>query len=528
MSARGLVAALLLALSSVPASAQPAPPAPDARLGLLDAIQSTLERHPLLHIQEQQVELNRGVAQQAGGQFDLSLDTGLAHNRLDTPLTVLQRQQAAQAGIPTGRLLTNLTQFQAGPRRLFRNGVGLGTSIEITRTADNLTNLPGLNQSSVSLQLALPLLRGRGRSVVAAEETAADLEVGASELDLSQTVTDLAASAAIAYWNGLAARERLEVAQGSEERGRNFVDSVKTLVDADRVPRAELYTVTANLADRKANRIAATQTVVEARENLALAMGLQPEEAARLGVPADPFPDDEKTPVPEITPELVDQYVKEALARRGDLLASRKREDRVRTLQVAARNLLKPRMDLNLSAGYAGLAEGRTRSEYFNSIFRSVDGPQASAAVSFSFPAGNNAAQGQLAQADAALRQSELQSSEVSRSIAATVIVALQGVRNAALRLESARESVSAFQSSLDGERDKFRLGIGSLVSILTVEDRLTSALISLVQARLSYAVALTQLRQATGTVVAAGTRNPTIDRTTFVTMPFGPEAATR
>ena len=100
-------------------------------------------------------------------------------------------------------------------------------------------------------------------------------------------------------------------------------------------------------------------------------------------------------------------------------------------------------------------------------------------------------------------------------------MVALAGVRNAGLRLEKASESVTAFQAALDGEREKYRLGFGSLVDILTIEDRLTSALAVQVQARLDAAVQLAHLRQATGTLVEPNAAAPRADRQAFVTLPL-------
>jgi outer membrane protein TolC len=150
-----------------------------------------------------------------------------------------------------------------------------------------------------------------------------------------------------------------------------------------------------------------------------------------------------------------------------------------------------------------------------------VKGPDATAGVRYEFAPRNNAAAGQLAQTEAAIRQAELRAADTARTIAAAVSVALSGVRNAGLRLDKATESVNAFQAALDGEREKYRLGFGSLVDILTTEDRLTSALLVQVQARLDEAVELAYLRQATGTLVDPNANNPRADRLAFVTLPL-------
>src|ERR1039458_3203228 len=201
-------------------------------------------------------------------------------------------------------------------------------------------------------------------------------------------------------------------------------------------------------------------------------------------------------------------------------VAARKRVEAARTLLVLAKNGLRPLVDLTFSTGYSGLREGVYPPSYLASLFHGVRGPDAMAGVRYEFAPRNNAAAGRLAQTEASIRQAELRAADAARGIAAAVVVALAGVRNAGLRLEKARESVTAFQSALDGEREKYRLGFGSLVNILTIEDRLTASLAVQVQARLDAAVELAHLRQATGTLVEPNTAAPRADGRAFVTLP--------
>lgn len=516
--------ALVLAL----AFALPGPGAAQERgsdadgLTLEQALRATLEQHPLLQIQEKQVEVSRGLHRQAAGQFDLTLATFFTQSRTHVPLTLLQRQQAAQVGVDTVQLENQFTTFEAGPQKLFRNGLVLSSSVQVNRSADNLTNRTGLNQSRLSLQLDLPLLKNRGRGVVSAQETSAAREVEASTYDLNQAVADLAAGTAIAYWQNLAARQALDVAVGSEERGQTLVENVRTLVATDRVPRAELFTVAANLADRTASRLAAEQRVLESHQQLALAMGRRADEFALVGVPSEDFPDPSGPP-PTVDAETVARFVGQALARRADVRAARKREEGARSLVVAARNQTRPQVDLSVATGWAGLVEGRKTGQFVDAPFTELQGPDVIAGLTFRFPPSNNLARGQVLQAESSLRQAELSTADLSRQIASSVVVALEAVRNAMLRVEKARESVQAFRSALEGERDKFRLGSGSLVSILTVEDRLTAALGGEVSARLAYAVALTQLRRATGTIVDPEGEVSRVEPSVFLSLPAGP-----
>jgi len=96
----------------------------------------------------------------------------------------------------------------------------------------------------------------------------------------------------------------------------------------------------------------------------------------------------------------------------------------------------------------------------------------------------------------------------------------LNAVRNTAAAVAQAREAVKSFQAALQGEREKFSLGSSSVVDVLTIEDRLTTALTNQVSAELAYALALAQLRSATGTIVEPDKPVQSVNRDVFVNLP--------
>jgi len=487
-------------------------------LTLQEALETTLRQHPQAQIGEMQVAASRGVQREASGIFDRVYSSGLQQSFAPTPLSTAQ-QEAAGVGFKSAD--TNLTSLSAGATQLYRNGITAGPVIELDRSRDRLLNPAGINQSRVAYQMTIPLLRNKGPQVVAAQETAAGVQIEASQLDLNQTYTDLLTNTAVGYWDLVGAIRLLEVAVSSEQRGQTLLENVIDLIHGERIPPNDIHQVRANLADRTAARHAAQQQVAVARQQLALAMGLPPEGMALLPDPAEDLPDGIGAPPSD--PESIRRYLALALAQRADYLAARKRVDAQRALLAQAKNGLLPAVDLTLSSGYSGLREGVYPSSYLTAPFQGVRGLDAAAGVRYQFAPRNNAAAGRLAQTEAAIRQAELRAADTARNITAAVLVALDGVRNAGLRLARARESVIAFQAALDGEREKYRLGFGSLVDILTTEDRLTASLAVQVQARLDAAVELARLRQATGTLVEPLAAAPRADRQAFVTLPaFG------
>jgi len=80
---------------------------------------------------------------------------------------------------------------------------------------------------------------------------------------------------------------------------------------------------------------------------------------------------------------------------------------------------------------------------------------------------------------------------------------------------------VDSFRSALTGEREKYAGGIGSIVNILSVEDKLTAALSEQVQSEFAYVIALAQFRLATGTLVQPNQAVQNVPADTFVALPF-------
>ncbi len=512
------VGAMLLVYSlRSPGQSSAPPPHP---LGLVEALQSTLLNQPALHIEEQQVVSSRAIRRQASGAFDTIIGTTLSQNRINNPLTLFNQEEAGLLGIITNNQVSNLTSLNVEATKEYRNGVTITPSFLTTRTTDNIYDIGGVNLTTVAFQVNVPLLRGRGHDVVAASETAAGIEVEASLLDLNQTISGLLSNTASSYWDAVGAAQSLKVVQESEERGKVYVDNVQTLIAAGRVPEAEIHQVQANLATRSAARIAAEQGLIAARQQLALAMGMSTDQMASVGMPVDDLPMDDGQVLAILNAHSLQQFFDMALVRRADYLAAKKRETEERTLLTRARNAILPQLNLSLSSGYSSLDEGTGVVNFFSAPGRAPRGPDVGVGVTYQFPPSNNVAFGALMLAQSSVRQAELRTLQTSQSIMASVVTAVGGVRNAALQLQRAREAVTASQAALDGEREKYRLGVGPLVDVLTMEDRLTVADQSQVNAELGYALAVTQLRFATGSIVEPDKAVQSVDRDVFFTVP--------
>ena len=202
----------------------------------------------------------------------------------------------------------------------------------------------------------------------------------------------------VAYWSYVSAHKNEEIALAAEKNAETLLEQVRKLVAADEMPASEIDFAVASRSDRSASRIAAEQALVDARRVLSRQLGLTVEQMSRLPPAADDYP--ELTSVNLDATRDTDRLVKLALDKRADLEANRTLQRAAGYLVVAARNNLKPELDLSAGFSYAGLSEGSQFTSFEKSFYTNRYGPSFNVSLSLQWPVGNSQAQGQLAQRD--------------------------------------------------------------------------------------------------------------------------------
>lgn len=490
---------------------------------LIDASRYALLHHPAILSQQAQVEIQRGVRDVTSSTFDGTLQSGLTQGFTNTPIFT-QLNSAGVVGVETETLTQ--TTYSAGYTELFRDGISISPSYQANRDISDYVGPSGLNTSVVGLTVTFPLLRGRGhKNAVATSEDAAKEEVTAASLDLDQEISQVVFNTANDYWRLRAAKQFLAVAVDQEQRGKTYVDNTSTLVEADQVPRNDLHEVIANLAQLTSQRISTEASVVNARLQLASDMGFSAEEMLDTKLePSDAFPDSTSQAPPSDGPASLSYYLRQAMRLRSDYLASKHRTHEQSILLSGAKNNLLPQLNFGINAGYSQGQPGTNVGQLFSAPLSKGLGPNVTGNITFSFPLQNRAAAGAVKQAAGTLKQADLNAEIVARNISQSVGVAVEQVRAASLEVQQSSSAVGEFETSLAGARQKYNMGFGSIVEILTIEDRLTSVENAQIQAELDYALALTQLRFATGTLVDCSPSTVHIASRAFVTLPAFPQ----
>ncbi len=471
---------------------------------LQEVIRAALSDNPSLHIQQDGVRVYEGAWLALLGQYDPAVTVALAGNRDHTPL------------LTTGEftnIRTDASTYSLGMQKQFRSGLTITPSLEMVRR--NGATGSTLNNAEVGMQLRMPLMRDRGVQANAAGERAAYHTYEASRLDFNETRAGVVLQAALAYWGYLAAWRTLAAYRESEARAQTLLDETQVLIEAEEQPAADLKQLEANLAAKTAQRIAAEQRLFETGQQLGLIMGMPFERMRTLGQPTDVFPEVDEHLLDEIV--QAEGYIDLARRRRPDLAAAQRREEATEVLLRAARNDLKPRLDLTLDVGYAGLDTGTAFEQYLTPFGSHVGGVNVGATLSYSLPVGNRTAHGRVAQQASLYRQQTTLIQDLDRVIHSSVLVALKALERSVYELKSADAAVALYRTAVANEKKKFQMGLATLIDVINVEDRLTDVILNHIAGQQRYANALVQIRYETGTLIYPNEEGVSLQRLTTV-----------
>lgn len=471
-------------------------------LSLTETVRLALDHDPNLRLEEARLRAAQGTLLRSRGIFDPVVSSSLTETETDEPLNETSSESTAVLG------------NSYGVAKRFRSGLSIEPELALLRTDE--TGAGAFNVGTLSFTVRQPLLRGRGRTATAAVERSAERQVAASEFDVRQVTSERMLTVASLYWDARAAVLNLGILQETEDRSRELLETTRKLIEADVTPAAELVQVEANLAAKEAARIGGERTLFAARHNLGREIGLDRSAIAALPFPSDPFP----VLVPSASPSAeTDRFVTAALERRADLQAARERRNASEILRRAADNGLRPQLDLVLTPSYTGFVEGTDPGSFFSPLYRNVPGPSAEFSLSLSWPTKNSAARGELVQLESSREQNTLFQELVEQSIEADVPIALDAVNRHAEQLARATEAVRLFERAVVNEEKKLRAGTSTLLDVISQRDRLTAARQSEVSAQLSLALAILDLRFATGTILSDP--SDSIDPALFTTVPL-------
>jgi outer membrane protein TolC len=501
----------LLAVASMlagPATAQtPFLALRDRPVTLGDVLQLSLQQSPNVLLSKQQAEGARGNAMQAAGGFDMVTEFTTNRTRNRNSLTPLEQAQLVAAPVDN---ITSHDSTQSSTRfsvqQPLRSGLILGSDYTVQRNFDALQALQygqlGQAQSSgrLSFSIQVPLLRNTGRDVTGASAEAAEREAAAAfashEFDSSQTVLATTRS----YWDFVAKQRLFELALESEARTKRLLEEMRKLAAADQIPQADTELVSASSAEKTAYRVTAEQGLIASRRTLARQLGMSVLDELRLSQPATPFPAADERAA-RAASDLAAR-IEAAMPRRADLRAAELREQSAQLLRVAAQHNLKPVANLSFSISEGGLAIDKSSTALASPFSTNRTGPTFSVGLQMQWPVENQQARGLLLTRSASAVGAEIQRRDLQDAVGSGIQLAASALSASVVQLHAAAAAVHHYEKTLVNENTKRRLGAGTLIDVINIEDRLNNAQQTEVLLRQSYANAIAQLLFETGELI--------------------------
>jgi outer membrane protein TolC len=451
-------------------------------LSLDQAVEIALRRNLALILQRYiRNEARLGVPQ-ALGIYDLNLTGGVLASGIKSPAisqSVSSRSTSQEVKAEVAQLLpsgANVNFTWDNNRSVQSGGFSLFSNVPVYTPA-------------WTFNFTQPLLKGFGTTVtdqgiLLALNTSSTnrVQFELQAITVSVTVID-------AYWNLVNAREQLVVAQESLQLARDLNERNIIQVQIGTLAPLEIVQSQAAIATREQDIITAQQAIGDAADALRLAMNL----------PQDLFQYDilPTTPPESDTIQInLDESVKTALDNRVEVKQEHLNVDRAKITAAVDRNALLPTLNFNATYNLAGGAT--TFSTSLNQI-TAFDFPGWTLSLNFAFPLQNRAARATSAIAELDVDRFNRELEQEQKTVINEVRKAVRGIETAEKVIVAAHASRGFQEKNLDAEKKRYENGMSTSFLITQIQDQLTLAKQSEVNAVVGYRTALAEYYRSIG-----------------------------
>jgi len=444
----------------------------------------------------------RQVSARPRGSYDPSVALSFSVDKTTSPLNTL-----VVAGLPS--VETSTTALQARFAQAFTTGTSVSVSFNNQRqnsTQRFLRFNPSV-VSSFSLVVTQQLMNGFGTEVNGRFLTVAERGKRIAAEAARQQVIETLSDAESLYWDLVAARDNVRVAQQALAVAEQFLEDNTAREEMGAISKMEVFTAASEAAARRRDLISA-QAVFDTREADLKALLTRDFSKIFQSIRLDPI-DTLPDPV-DNTPRLED-LLSEAVRNRPEI---RQAEANLENQEVAIRytkNLLKPTFVLFGMVNSSGLYGNRlidlaTAPVVFpggiSQTFRQVsrfDYPEYAFGFSLQIPLLNRSAQADHYRARIELAQSQTALEQSRSRIHLEVRNAITALVQSSAQAQSARKAAELQEKSLQEQQEKLMAGLSTPYEVIRRQRDLMVAQFEEVRARASYAKARVELDRATG-----------------------------
>lgn len=471
------------------------------KVSLDEVLRRALSANPNLVFQGLQVTAEQGNVEQALGAYDTELTLGYSREVGRRPLRQQDVTIFSTAGLPETRAdRINNSELRAGVTRNLRSGAELeasATVISADSTLNEASGTPRQTTAGLRFGIRVPLLRNAGGVQNETALRAREIERDASIEDLLQTSSTTVLNVVQAYWELASRLLRAAILRESERRANDLVAEIEKLVAADQIPGAELDLAEASAGEKRASRVSEEQALQAAWNNLGRLLQADTVDdvlAAALRTDA----------LPEVDPRAADfagrmqARHRDALEKRADVRAARLRERAAYIQVLAAEDSLKTQLDFVGALSTSGVREGSNGTNF--DLSRPF--PVLNLGLQVRMPLESTAARGLVTTRQSAHRQSVVRLHEAEGNVGSALVTASSALRRIIRRYEDTGVAAVRYEQAVKNEYVKRKLGLATLIDVITVQDRLDGARLLQLQLRQEYAMGIAQILFDAGELV--------------------------
>jgi outer membrane protein len=479
------------------------------RVSLRDAILLTLENNSNIQIEETQIESQKFSLLSAYQPFDPLLQSSLNINRYSYPsFSQLQGVGTTSSAVNT-LTQTGLISYT----QTFTTGTNVFASITSSKSSTN-SSYNFFNpyvSSTLNLQFTQPLLRNAGRFANTAQLRIARRGLSQSRSIFEAEVNDALLQVIGIYWQAVQARGALEVQKRALDLAEVSYKRDKRALELGALPPLDISRSESEVASRRVQLIQAEYALMQAEEALRLTIGAdQDPQFQSLGFDLTERPQ----PAGDLESIELDHLLNDALSNRPEVASAKDAIAIDDTSIRYARNQLKPDLALGglyQSSGLGGnqynLITGQLTSPGgFGSSFNQLFGfgfPEYGGTLTLNFPVKNRAGQARLGNALVAKTHDLYNNREVQETITRQVRDAVNQLNETKLGLTAATASFDLAKKLLAADQRKFELGTETNFFVLDSQERLAQAELAVLQAQISYQLAVAAVHHASADLVS-------------------------
>ncbi len=450
--------------------------AADIPLTLQDALVRTTQQTLDLQIERLTPQQSFQEYRKSKGIFDTNLNLSLNHNQTrDVVYDIPSKTSQTSLGI-SQLLSSGATATLSATNNYYADQYSLGGTESYWR-------------SGLSLSITQPLLKNVGRNATMLNIDVARLTNDSNREQYRTKLMNSLATARISYFTLYGLREELTARKTSLKLAQQIEQETKARITAGVLPAMELLNASFGVATREKDLNDTERRYRDQEETLVQLLQLPVGSSLNLL----------DSPKQRAVSFVQSQMIERARTNRAELSQLTKELEAIRLQSTVAHNRVLP--DLNFTA--SGSSNGLERN-FDRTMDRvgSVDRPAWDVGIKLSYPLGNRAADAEYRKSLLAQQQKGLQLRQQQELIDNEVRAAIRNLETTQKQLEVAKRGLGYAKERFAAWKTKVSVGMATNKDLLDVENDLTTAITTEINARVAYESALTTVWKSSGMLI--------------------------